>query len=428
VAAVVTAAGRGRRGAVALSLLWVGAATLLQMVRRPTDPPVWDSLFAEDGSVFLEGALNNTLPAPIFDSYNGYVHIVPRAIAEVAALFPIESAPLVMSLLASLTVAALSLVVYHASAAWLPSPLLRGALALAFVLLPVATGHESGASAAYVSWYWLYACFWVLVGPTGGRAWLVLASLVALLTALSTPLAVVLVPVAAAAVAIRRDRHGVVVGGALVGGLAVQAIARTGDPARTGSEAGDLVPLFTERVAAGLVAGDRFAGDLLNGAIGSVFGWACLVVVVTVLGLFIRRAAPRGPALACALAAVAFFVIPLLLRGTEYAEPDDPAGLAGARYFYLPVIFLLTALLVALARAAARREVEIAVAAVVALVCAVNYPTLHTGSGGARWKAELEAARAECALLRPDQPRIVRVPIAPPGSWAVVVDCQDLGA
>jgi hypothetical protein len=279
----VTGTGDTRAGTlgsrVALSVPWVAAATTLQMVRRPSDPPPWDSLFAEDGAVFLEGALNNKLPAPLFDSYNGYLHLVPRAIAELTVLFPLESAPLVMSLAASLTVAALSLLVYRASASWLPSPYLRAALAFAFVLLPVATGSEAGASAAYVGWYWLYACFWVLVAPPSGRAWLALASGVALLTALTTPLAVVLVPVAVAAAALRRDRHSVAVAGALAAGLAVQAVARSGEAARVGSEAGDLLPLLGERVSGGLLVGDRFVGDLVNGSLGSVFGGVCSVAV-----------------------------------------------------------------------------------------------------------------------------------------------------
>jgi hypothetical protein len=131
---------------------------------------------------------------------------------------------------------------------------------------------------------------------------------------------------------------------------------------------------------------------------------------------------------ACALLGAAFFVIPLLLRGTNYVEPDDPAALAGARYVYLPVILLLTALLVAVDRGARRPTVPIAAAAAVALACVANYPVTHAGSGGARWKPAVEAARAECERLRPDQPRVVRVPISPPGTWAVPVDCQDLGA
>ena len=59
----------------------VAALTALQMVRRPSAPPVWDSLIAEDGKIFLSQALSQHFVDSLGTSYQGYLHTVPRVIA-----------------------------------------------------------------------------------------------------------------------------------------------------------------------------------------------------------------------------------------------------------------------------------------------------------------------------------------------------------
>jgi hypothetical protein len=132
----------------------------------------------------------------------------------------------------------------------------------------------------------------------------------------------------------------------------------------------------------------------------------------------------------CAALAVVFFLVAVLTRGTEILVPDAPWALGASRYIILPVMFLLTALLVAVDRphpGARRIPVrEVAAALTVLAVIAVNYATPHRTAGGPRWKPTLEQARAHCASMPAGSSRKVTVPINPPVNWYVPIECAEL--
>jgi hypothetical protein len=95
-----------------------------------------------------------------------------------------------------------------------------------------------------------------------------------------------------------------------------------------------------------------------------------------------------------------------------------------SRYVYLPIMFLLTAFLAAFDRDGPRlRWREVAVAAIVLAVVAVNYRTPHRGEGGLRWKPELAKAERACARKRADEPVSIRIV---PQDWDVVIECGRL--
>src|SRR5215218_5191631 len=50
-------------------------------------------LWAEDGAVYLSGAVHNGFGGSLFDTYATYLVLVPRAIAELADLLPLADAP-----------------------------------------------------------------------------------------------------------------------------------------------------------------------------------------------------------------------------------------------------------------------------------------------------------------------------------------------
>src|SRR6266516_4708883 len=119
------------------------ALTALQMFRRPSAPPVWDSLIAEDGRIFLSQAISQHFLDSLATSYQGYLHTVPRGIA----------------------------------------------LAVPFV--PV-TAHEMSGAVSNLHWYLLYAAFWAVICPWRGRGWLAASTAVVVLAVLSDPLTAVL--------------------------------------------------------------------------------------------------------------------------------------------------------------------------------------------------------------------------------------------
>ena len=161
------------------------AAVLLQMLRIGWSTSL-HSLWAEDGAIYLSGAVHSSFGGSLFDTYATYLVFVPRAIGELANLMPIEDAPLAVSILSGAVVALSGLVVWFASEGLIESPYLRGGLALMTVLAPVG-GLESTDSAAYVPWYMLVATFWILLWRPRGNAGAVSAGVFALLAGLSTP-------------------------------------------------------------------------------------------------------------------------------------------------------------------------------------------------------------------------------------------------
>src|SRR5262249_3556638 len=143
----------GRAPAPLIGGVLFGLAILLQMLRVGWSPSL-HSLWAEDGAIYLAGAVHSSFGGSLFDTYAAYLVFVPRLIAELAVLFPLRDAPAALTVLSCAVVALSGLVVWVASRGLIESPYLRGALALLTVLAPVG-GLESTASAAYVPWYML---------------------------------------------------------------------------------------------------------------------------------------------------------------------------------------------------------------------------------------------------------------------------------
>src|SRR5512135_3552357 len=79
---------------VALSLSFLALAVLAQLLLTPGAPP-WRSLLAEDSGIFYTDALNRPVLGAIGRPYEGYMHVVPRLLAEFAAWFPVTAAAVV---------------------------------------------------------------------------------------------------------------------------------------------------------------------------------------------------------------------------------------------------------------------------------------------------------------------------------------------
>lgn len=421
--------------------LAVSVLTWLQMVRRPADPPAWDSLYVEDGQVFLAQAVSQHFWDTFATSHLGYLHTAARAITELASWGPLEHAPLVMSLLTSLTVALLALYVFEASAAWIASPLLRGLLALAMVLASV-TARDIAGTVANLHWYLIYASFWAVVCPWRSRGWLALSTAVVLTSVLTDPLTAVLLPLALLIGWRDRLRAAWVVPGAIVVGLLVQLVLRDEGAERVGGVDVGVVPrIFAERVTSSLFAGDEQLYDVFGAKTGSPFAWGSLAVVAAAiaLGLWRLRGRRRLLLLAGAVLSLTFFLIPVVSRGTELLVPDIPWALGASRYIYLPVMFLLTALVAGADRgergAWRPRPLELAVALLVLVPMALDYRAPHRTDGEPRWKPALAQAEQACAQGRPVGPvtligaggeRTAIIPTHRLGHWHVPIACSDL--
>jgi hypothetical protein len=407
-------------------------ATALQIWRQ-VSVSAWDTLWAEDGAIFLADSLDPSFFASVFEPHGGYLHLVPRLVGELAGVLPLELAAATFNIASALIVSLLAAFVYVASERKLQARSSRLALATLVALLPAA-GSELLGNAANLHFYLIFACFWALVWRSESRGALAARVAVVLATTLSDPLAVLLAPLAIVNAVGRRSRRALIVPGAFVLGLALQAaaIATAESPQRlTRFDPGDVLPLYALRVAASLVVGDRFIDDFWFAyGKGFSYGVLALVAVGLVVGVALSRRRTRLFAAVCVAYSVLFFVAFLVGRGSAGMRPGTDEAtwhLAGARFTYAPILFLATALLAMFdARVHGSSDVRrpllsAVVLCAVAVLVAANLSFQSERSLGPTWSSELSAGRAKCAAGASQ----ARLRVAPgPFGFGLTIACR----
>jgi hypothetical protein len=207
---------------IALTAAFVGFGVIYSLGRvRGPGAGALDTVWAEDGANFLHDAANMTPYDAFTTPLNGYYHFFPRLLAEITTLLPVSAWAACNAILAALTTAGLALIVYAASGAHLRHPVLR-VLVAAPVVAQWASNGEIVDNVATLQFPALYALFWVLLAVQVRRAGMIAAPVFALVVALSTTLALTLLPLAVARAVIRRDRTGVLMAVAMALGVGVQ--------------------------------------------------------------------------------------------------------------------------------------------------------------------------------------------------------------
>jgi hypothetical protein len=420
---------RGEQAVLLLALLAI--AVVLQLARAGWSGSI-HSLWAEDGPIFLQEALTQDFWHAISSTYAGYLVLVPRLIAEVAALFPLRDAPAAISIASAAVVALSGFAVWHASAGHIRNVYLRGTLAILAILVPVAS-LESVDSAAYVAWYMLFATFWLLLWrprTTWGAA---LGSLFILASALSSPGVWFFAPLAALrALTVRNGRDLAIVGSFAVGAaIQVPIVALNTEEAVTPLWTSDIWSVYIQRVVDGAALGQR-----LGGSVWSHLGWPFLIVLViaAAAGLAIGAArSGRGPRYLVAIATLTsllMFVVSVYQRavGTAMLWPADTYNGTGGRYTIVPALLLVSAALV-LIDASWRRQPQrgrlslagAAAAGVLMLGVVTSFDLRDPATRGEPpWSRKLDEAAVVCA--RAGSPE-VNIPISPPG-FGLNVPCD----
>jgi hypothetical protein len=427
------------RGGFALVLLALLALAAVLQVFRVGPHAALGALWAEDGQVFLQGALLQGFLDAVFDAYAGYLVVVPRLIGEVGNLVPLEDAPAAISLSAALVVALSGLAVWYAGAALIRNPYLRGTLVLVMVLSPVAS-LEAVAAASYVSWYMLFATFWLLLWrpPTSRAA--VLAGLFILATALSNPGVWYFAPVFALRLLVARDRRDALILGSYALGSAIQlpvtlsSTENTVDPVWTG----DIWTAFVQRVVDGAALGESLGGEAW-----SSWGWPFLIALLAVAagcllaGLLRTTPSARWFAAIAIPTSLGMFVISAYQRAVGFVmtwPPGADSGLGG-RYAIVPALLLVSVALVLIdqslkPRRGPRHLPWLGIAAVVVLLVGV-VTSFDVGDRAARgepsWDSALEAAAATCpAKPPPADPNPAAAVASAPAGFVVYVPCDQL--
>lgn len=424
---------RWEMGAVVASLL--ALVTVLQLARLGWSASL-NSLWAEDGPIYMQEALTNGFWHALTATYATYLVVVPRLIAEVASLAPLRDVPAAVSILSAGIVALSGLAVWRASAAHVRNPYLRGTLAALTVLSPVA-GLESIDSAAYVPWYMLFATFWLLIWRPETTRGTVCASAFVLLTGLSTPGVWFFAPLAALRLLAARDRSDIAILASFGVGAAVQipVLAFSQEPAVEPLWTHDIWTTFLQRVIDGAPLGLR-----LGGSAWIHLGWPLLIAlgIVAIAGLIagFRRsgAGARWIAAIAVPTSLAMFVVSLYQRavGEQMVWPEGIYNGSGGRYAIVPALLLISAAMVLIDSASRRRPapsrfawVGSATVALLAIAIVTSFDAREIAVRGAPpWDAALEGAAKEC---RAEGAADIAVQTSPPG-FGMQLPCDEIAS
>jgi hypothetical protein len=422
-----------------LGALWVLVATLLQLARQEGVSPL-DTVWAEDGSVFLVGAMSDPLGA-IPDLYTGYLHVVPRLVAVVASVVPLTQASLILSGGAAFIVALLSLYVLVATSGIFRERWAPVALAAMMVVVPAA-GIEAANNVTNLRWFLLFAAFWALLHRVRSPAGVVVSSIVVAAATLSDPLTLLLLPLAVIAWMSRDFRRRAVVivfaiGGVIQGGVALGSlVSGAGRPPMVGAlDITDLIGLFGLRVAGSFLVGEQFLDNAWR-----FLGWGFAAVALTVVaalaayGLARAHGARRWLIGGTLFSAVVAYSIPVATRGTSPLVPDggDIHPLIGTRYVVAPILFLVSMTLLILDASDPRvsevtwRRVQQAFLLVAAALVLVNFSVATMRSPGPAWNAELDSADRRCAVPGVTEAEVPITPRVPPETWELHLQCDEV--
>jgi hypothetical protein len=417
---------RGWEGVVVL-LAFIAMAAALQFLRAgPTDSA--KALFAEDGPVYLGGAITHGFFDSLASPYAEYLVVIPRLLGELATIGPLRYAPETMNVGAALLVAVSALAVWVGAAGLIRNIYLRVVL-VALVLVPPVSGLETVISATNVAWYAGFAVFWLLLWRPDADWSAALGALLILITGLSSPTIFFFVPLAVLRAIAVRDRRDALLVGAFALALAIQLpVTAFGSEHVTDPEwTANIFTTFLQRVPLGVALGLE-----LGGGAWEEWGWGALIAAGVGVGaalaaLALRATAGRLFALVAVATAVVMFFGSSYTRGLgdEMVWPQNLFTAFGGRYAMIPVLLIASAAIV-LADSRLRGPkpsrwpaVALAVVLVVALV---------TSFGGdanremPSWANSLRDGAVACRATRAADATIF---ITPEG-WTMTVPCERL--
>ena len=411
-----------------LSAVLGAAASVLAWFRLDghTRGVVW----AEDAG-FLENRLDAGPVLSLFDPYQGYLHVLPRAVVEVAALLPLRDYAVGVTGLCCLVAGAVAGLVHHCSRDVVRSRPARIGVALVTVLLPSLASEVLG-NTGNLHWFLLWLTPWVLLcRPRSAREGWTLGA-VLLVVGLSEIQAAMFGPLLLVGL---RDRRRRPMAAGFVLGIAAQVVTllATGRSAASADEGTpsllDLVQgyglhVFLQqwRPATGGV------GDLLVDRGWSVVVAASVPFLLVLVALVVSSRTKDDRILTATLlaGAVVPFVAGLVLNFRSFLAFSDFAFdtlaiFAPLRYAVVPAMFVLAAVAVVADRASR----PIGAALLVALLALGLWhfdagPTNRSDERG--WVAALDRAAETCRRTGAEE---VDVRTAP-DTWEVRLRCAEI--
>jgi hypothetical protein len=413
------------------------AGTLISLARTPMH--VWNTLWAEDGPIFVGQALASG-PRVIVEGYAGYMHLIARLGAEVAVLFPLDSIPTAVTIISAFATSLIGSACFVMIETKIRSLALRLAVWIVCIALPI-MGGEVANNLANMHWYLLIAAFIATTVRANSTSVAVIQSVVLFVAVTSDALCLMLLPLLAVRwwlLTSKRDRAPAVAfaAGAVIQIAVVisQILFAGGRPIAAARPSGtEFVDFYTFRVVLGGLFGTSQSSALLDAG-GVVLPGVVLVGVVIVLVLASRAdATRRGAVLAFTGGSVGFALVVFTVQWDGLSRAPLSEVFTGGRYVVVPTALLLIGLIVAAEAGIARirrpwagRLVAILVLAAVVMPTAVDFRPMNIRAEASAWTAEVDRADAECETL-PDTAS-VSLGIAPSWFGGVAVTCAVIEA
>lgn len=407
--------------------------TILALLRLGFSASV-NTLWAEDGPIYIQGALTQGFFHDVFSPYAGYLVVVPRLVAEAATLAPLENAAAAVTVISAFLAVVSAIAVWVGCGGHVRNAYLRAALAVA-TLLSATAGLETVLSAAYLPWYMLFGAFWLLfwrprtlLGASAGGLFL-------LGTALSTPGLWFFMPIALLRVVAAKDaRDGALLGPYLLGVL-VQIPVMLGKSQGASTWSSHIWVAYVQRVL-----NEGLLGETLGGHLWADLGWGPLIFLLALLATGFTWAVWRGPSgarwfgIAGLLTSAVMFIVSCFQRGVgdEIYWSAGASGGVSSRYVMVPALIFLSVVVVFVDSAVRGRgrspRAYLPVAATVGLIMLAVVTSYDLRSPQARgrpyWGDALRNAATKCAKEGEEIAGIAISPIP----FGVQVPCEQVSS
>jgi hypothetical protein len=386
--------------------------------------------------VFLREGLDQPLRQTFGLPYAGYLNGFPRLSTAVVTSLPLALAGVAYTLLAAVAVVWVAWTVWVCSAGQLASPWLRAVLASAVVLIPAgaleATGNVSNSH-----FFLVFGAYWALVGRPRSLPATLSANGLVLITTLTDPISLGLLPLAVLRLTCLRGWRDRAVALSYAAGMLVQllVVLSAERPRGSAPALGEIAFAYGARVVSPTFLGLSSTQELVTDAGPQVVGYVAIPIGLALLAGLVFARGLRLPLAAVALASVAFWVVNALFSLNGGYPPTGEGRLildAASRYTIIPSLLLLSAWILA-AEGAVRRAgprlrglvLVLAVAPVVVFGVTDFRPDYSVRPELTPWSQGVDQVREGCASSPVVEPP--PAPIAPGAAWRVTLECADLG-
>lgn len=419
------------RGDIAWPLLAFWGIALAGLAWLRLAPSARDTLWAEDGALFLQSAAGHAQWTTLFAPYAGYLHLVPRLEAITTVdLVPVQWWALSMTALSCAVAGLVAVVVFVASRDLLPGIAVRLVVSGLTVLTPLLPREVLG-NAANVHSLLFWGAFWVLLAVPRTRAGRIGYAVFMLVSALTEIQTVFLLPLL---LWNRRDQRTWPVKLALIAGLASQFIAELLAPRSAGQPVTVGIPSlidgwFINGILTSWVPIPQL-GNVLAASMPIVFLLVLIPMAAVAVTTFLGTARQRALAWILAGYSVLIWCAGVIIDPApwyQYATftQAQMTHVWLSRYGVIPAMMLLAELplaAVALVRTRSRSRrvaASVLVAAVVLTVFVQAPENLSRRDYGPAWGPQIAAAEQRC-----DRPTVTSVEIGETLGWSTRVPCS----